>query len=450
VKELIPGWESSLGPMALADYDGDGFLDLFAGGRVIPGQYPMAASSRLYLQREGKLVLDETQSAALRQVGLISGAVWSDLDADGWPELVLACEWGPLRIFQNTRGQLREVTQARGLANATGWWNGVTSGDFDGDGRMDLLAANWGQNTKFERYRAEPVRVYYGDFDGDGVVELIESCYEPDRRNYVPLRMLDVIAKAMPYLAERYPTHQKWAETTLDEVLAERKTQTAFHQVFCLESSLFMNRGDHFERRNLPPEAQFAPAFAACVADFDGDGCEDAFLSQNFFAVEWETSRYDAGRGLWLRGDGQGGLRAATAHETGIRMYGEQRGAATSDYDGDGRVDLVVSQNRDQTRLFKNINGKPGLRVQLLGPPGNPTAVGAWVRLKFGHRPGPAREIHAGSGYWSQDSATQVLAMPEVPTSVWIRWPGGVETTSAVPAGAKSLRIAATGVVTRF
>src|SRR2546429_6379395 len=173
----------------------------------------------------------------------------------------------------------------------------------------------------------------------------------------------------------------------------------------------------------------------------DGDGQEDVFLSQNFFATVPEEWRHDAGRALWLRGDGQGGLKAEPGQESGVAVYGEQRGCALADYDGDGRADLVVTQNGLATKLFHNVRAKPGLRVRLKGRPGNPTGVGAQMRLIYGERKGPVREIHAGSGYWSQDSAVEVLGTPQVPTQIWVRWPGGKSTTSALPQGAKEISV---------
>ena len=164
----LPETKASTGPLAVADIYGDGNLGLFVGGRVIPGRYPEAADSKIYRNIGGQLQLDEANSRVLEKVGLVNGAVWSDLDGTGYPDLILACEWGPIRVFRNTAGHLQEVTKELGLDKYTGWWRGVTTGDLDGDGRLDIIVSNWGENSDYQASEEHPLRLYYGDFTDRG------------------------------------------------------------------------------------------------------------------------------------------------------------------------------------------------------------------------------------------------------------------------------------------
>lgn len=453
-KTGLPGGESSTGPLALTDFDGDGQLDLFVGGLVIPGRYPEAADSLFFHHRQGRWELDEENTRQLARVGLVSGAVWSDLDGDGFPELILASQWGPMRLFRNEGGQLRAWNPSlRGASVAnfqelTGWWNGVTTGDFDGDGRMDVVASNWGWNSNSRATRERPCRIYFGDIAGNGRIDLLEAGYDELMKAEVPARDLDAVALALPFVRGKFGTHAAYGQASVSEILGASFRSVNAVAAISLNSTVFLNRGGAFEAVVLPVEAQFSPAFSVCVGDADGNGTEDIFLSQNFFATRPEDARLAAGRGLWLAGDGHGSFRPLEGQDSGVRVYGEQRGAALSDYDQDGRTDLVVTQNGSATKLYRNVAAKPGVRIRLAGPGENRTGLGAQVWLENDEWRGPAREIHAGSGYWSQDSAVQVVSPSRPASRIWVRWPGGKVTKTQLPRGAKEIRVDHTGAIT--
>jgi enediyne biosynthesis protein E4 len=435
----LPGVPESIGPLALGDINGDGRMDLFVGGHVIPGGYPQPASSYIYLREGESWRLDEKNSKRLQHVGLVSSALLVDLDGNGWTDLVLACEWGPIRIFLNRNGALEEATEALGLANYTGWWTGLAVGDFDGDGQLDLVAGNWGLNSPSEASPEHPARVYFGDLTGSGRIDIIEAYHHTISKTLYPRRDLGVMSAALPFLREKFPTHRAYGEADLFSVLGEKRAMLRELNATTPASTVFFRRGERFVAVPLPMEAQFAPVFGVCVADFDGDGHEDVFLAQNFFSTYNEGPRFDAGRGLILRGDGAGNFSPMPGQESGIEIYGEQRGAALLDFDKDGRVDLAVAQNAAETKLFQNHTARPGLRIRLDGGPENPGGIGAVIRVGGETKLGPARAVLAGSGFWSQNSLAQIIQRPESAVHVWVRWPDGKTTLSNVPEDAKEI-----------
>ena len=423
---LIGGDTASVGPLALADYDGDGDLDLFVGGRIFPAGYPLSPSSRLYHNRDGQLTLDSANTRLLAGLGMVAAALFSDIDGDGDPDLLAAVEWGAIRVFLNDRGRLTP-TEFPGLSESHSRWNGLATGDLDGDGRLDIIATSWGRNTDYGATPARPLLLYVGFFTGRGRPDFLLAQNDPRIHGVAPLTTFDRLTEAFPGITNRLRSFTAYADAGIDQVLGPAAATTATLGATTMDHVLFLNRGSRFEPRPLPAEAQWAPAFYAGVADFNGDGKEDVFLTQNFFATDIATPRYDAGRSLLLLGDGKGGLEPVSGQRSGLIVYGEQRGAAYADFDRDGRLDLAVSENGAPTRLFHNLGAAPGLRVRLLGPPDNPTGIGTQMRLRYGESAGPVREVQAGSGYWSQNGAVQVLGHAAEATALWIRWPQGRE-----------------------
>jgi enediyne biosynthesis protein E4 len=443
-RSVVSGDTASVGALAMADVNGDGSLDLFVGARAIPGAWPLPARSRLLLgAANGTFVADSLNARALSALGLVSAAVFADLDGDGRPELIVATEFGPVRVLHNDRGVLRDVTAALGMGDRSSRWNGVTVGDFDGDGKLDIVATSWGRNTPWQASPTRPYTLAVARLDGDRLGLLFARADSLTTRE-MPLDGFARIGAAIPSVKARFATFADFATADVDAVLGDAAPKAVRVGATTFDHTLWLNRGDHFEAHALPTAAQLAPAFAAVVADFDGDGHDDLFLAQNFFPTEINTMRFDAGAGLVLLGDGHGAFRALSVPASGISVLGDSRGAAAADYDGDGRVDLAVSQNAAPMTLWHNASGTPGLRVQLRGGAGNPLAIGAQLRVIAHGQRGPLREVHAGSGYWSMDAATTVLARSAGEMSLWIRWPGGAEQTVPVAATQREISLSST------
>jgi len=416
---------ASAGHLAMADVDGDGDLDLFVGARAVPNNYPQSTSSWVYLNENGVWKESADWSNALQDVGLVSGAVFSNIDTNPLPDLLLACDWGSPKILLNTGAGFVDQSERYSLTKLTGFWRGIDVGDFNGDGRMDFVATNRGLNSGYNASADRPFVVYHGDLDEDGRYEIIETEWGCDGKLY-PRRNLATLNGALPWLAERLDSYDHYTQSTVDDLFgAERLDKAQRVEITTLQSMVFLQTAEGFEAKPLPFEAQFAAAFSPVVADFDNDGLEDIVFSQNVFGVHPEESRQDAGYGLLLLGDGEDGFEVATIAQSGLIVFGEGRGAGAADFNHDGRTDLIISQNGAKPILFLNQTRQRGLRVKLQGREGNRLGIGAQIYLDMKPKPGPLRTVRVGSGYLSQNSVTQILGGAKNASALHVIWPSG-------------------------
>ncbi len=447
--DALPPLPISAGAVAAADFDRDGRLDVFIGGRVRPGEYPLAPRSALLVNRGGRFE-DVTDALApgLREVGMVRAALWSDVDGDGWPDLLLALEWGEVKYFHNRQGRgFEDWTERAGFAAAgTGWWTSLASADFNGDGRPDFVVGNVGLNTQYHASPQEPALLYFGDFAGGRPPQLVEAYYENGK--LYPWRTRKELGAQIPLVLRRYRTNDAYARATLPEILgAERLGAARRFAATELRSGVFLSQPDGTYRfEPLPRIAQIAPLQGIVTGDFDGDGRADIYAVQNSYAAGAGVGRFDGGVSQLLRGDGRGHFTAVPPAESGLLVPGDAKALAVLDLDGDGWPDFLLTRNESTTLAFRNrgVPGRHALSVRLRGPQGNPDAIGARVSLELADGTTETAEVQAGSGYYSQSSACCFFGYPDAnpPRRLAIRWPDGSTAFRALPPRVASLTVA--------
>ncbi|MFT4513045.1 MAG: hypothetical protein ACI91B_001747 [Planctomycetota bacterium] len=315
----FPDIRESSGRAVVGDYDGDGDLDVFVAGRLVPGAYPDAPASRLY-RNDGGTFTDVTADIAepLLAAGMVTDALFTDADCDGKLDLLVAAHWQPIRLLHNDGERFVDATEKAGLSKATGWWNSLCEWDVDGDGDLDYVAGNQGWNTKYKASPDKPARLYFGDFDDDGRRDLVEAKYEGDR--LLPVRGRSCSSGAMPSIGTRFPTYEKFAGSLLKDIYTEEKLSTCGELAATqLASCILRNDGKgHFTVEPLPRRAQIAPINAMVVQ-------KDLLIcAQNNFSPEPETGRHDGGTGLVLQAV-EGKLTVLPPHAHGINLFGDMR-----------------------------------------------------------------------------------------------------------------------------
>ncbi|MCB0570249.1 MAG: VCBS repeat-containing protein [Phaeodactylibacter sp.] len=349
---VLPDISASGSCVVAGDYDGDGDLDLFVGGRVNLPRYPSPPNSYL-LRNEGGKFVDATEQDApeLKNVGMVSCALWTDLGLGGNPGLIVAGEAMPIRIFRNEAGKLKAAGSQSGLADSDGFWSSLAKGDFDHDGDPDFVAGNLGLNSPYAASAEEPMCFYYADFDNNGSVEPLIGCYEEG--HVYPIHSRDVISQQLPSLKKHILFHRDFARTTLKE-LVDMTGNRNYQSLYCktLRSVLIENLGGgKFALRPLPAEAQMGPLCGILVKDINADGHPDIVAVGNSYATEVVTGRFDALRGVVLAGDGKNGFTPLRSQVSGFYTDGDAKAITSVRAAGGGDL-IIVTQNDDYPRVF--------------------------------------------------------------------------------------------------
>lgn len=397
----LPKNNTSGSVVTAADYDKDGLLDLFVGGRVIPGEYPLSPASKLLRntsnEKQIRFISDDQNNPVLcGELGMVTAALWTDFNNDSWPDLIVAGEFMPVRFFQNRKGQLIEVTGQTGLKNTHGWWNSISAGDFDNDGDTDYILGNLGLNSRYKASATEPLCIYAKDYDKNGQIDPV-MCYYIGGENYIAHSRNDLIEQ-INAMRGRFRTYSDYAHATFEESFTSEELDDALvvkSETFA--SSYIENLGTgKFKISALPRMAQIAPIYGLIVEDYTGDGNLDLLAVGNFFSGEVFSGRYDASIGWLLAGDGKGNFDPIDVNESGFYVQGDAKG-------------LVSLSAGDRELVIASVNNGP---VKVFSVPRNtslmykakPMDRVAMVKLKDGRI--QKSEFYYGSGYLSQGSRT--------------------------------------------
>ncbi|HEY5747847.1 MAG TPA: VCBS repeat-containing protein [Chryseolinea sp.] len=336
-----------------ADYDGDGDLDLFVGGRATPHRYPQPGQSFILQNQQGRFT-DVTDAIApgVQHAGMVTAALWTDVDNDNAPDLMITGEWMGILIFKNNNGKFKPAEGVLAVSQSTGWWNSLQALDADEDGDTDYIAGNLGLNTKYKTTPEEPVRAYVDDFNHDGATEAILANYIQHVNR--PAHPRDDLLQQIVQFKKKYQSYKDYSDATIETVIAGTDTKPLVLQSETFQTSYLENKGKAgWSLKPLPTQAQFAPVCGITTGDYDYDGHADVLLSGNAYDTDVLTGRYDALKGLLLKGDGKGNFHPLTPTQSGILLDGNAKALAEL-IDHNGKTLVLGTQNNDTLKVWES------------------------------------------------------------------------------------------------
>jgi len=327
------------------DMDRDGDPDLFLGARNVPGNYGLPPRSYLLVNEKGSW--KDIAPPALANVGMVTDAVWSDIDSDKDPDLIVVGDWMAIHIFRNDDGVFSEST----VPNSNGWWNKIVAADLDNDGDQDFVLGNWGLNTKLKASPQRPLTMYVNDFDRNGKSEFVINWYPPLDSVSYPFPTKAELTSQLPGLKKQILKYEDYGSKTYESLFSQEIRNTSLrYEANNLQSSVLWNNNGNFELTALPLEAQFSPVFGIVADDFDGDGKADIWLGGNFYGLKPQVGRHNASKGVYLKGIGGRLFTFVSPRECGIKIEGEVRDAGVIPING--LKHLIVARNNARVLLF--------------------------------------------------------------------------------------------------
>jgi hypothetical protein len=322
----LPSFLSSGSCARPFDIEGDGDLDLFVGGRLVPGNYPEIPES-YFLINDGKgnfSIETEKISPQLNKVGMITDAAWVDVNQDKIKDLVIVGEWMSVRVFINTNGKLIDQSEKFIKQKTQGWWNCILIHDFDGDGDEDLIIGNYGMNNQIKPSVSKPITLYYDDFDNNNSIDPLFCYYVGDQSYPFPTR--DELTESIPMFKKKFPNYKSYADATIDSILSsEQLSKARTLSASRFETTYFENNNGSLTIKELPLEFQYAPIYALTVMDVNHDGKEDIISGGNLEKMRARIGRATANMGFVFLGDGKGQFQFVRPDKSGISLSNDIR-----------------------------------------------------------------------------------------------------------------------------
>ena len=352
----LPAMLSSKFAVAAADFDHDGDVDLFVGGRGVPGSYPLA--SRSYLLRNdsknGQIHFTDVTAEMCKGLlvpGMVKAAVWADLNQNSYPDLLIAGDWMPVMLFQNDRGSLTDISAKSGLTHLNGMWGSITAADVNNDGKMDFILGNCGYNDQFKASPKQPMTMYVADFDDNGSIDPV-ICYYIQGKSY-PMASRDELLDQINPLKRKYIKYKDYADATIDDIFPEEKLKQAkIYRCDELASGILYNQGNHqFSFKPFGLQGQFSKVFGALADDFDHDGITDILLAGNFYPYRTQLGQCDASLGVLYKGTGHS-FEAMDPASSGCYIGGDVRGMLEIK-NASGEKLIIIAKNNDAVQVLK-------------------------------------------------------------------------------------------------